>query len=544
MKRKLQSICVVLAALSCIVFTFCTKEEQPESQEKPKTVQIKFTAQIDEFHSETKADVVKAARIVWEGGERVYVYEGSNYLGYIEAPLTISDNKVAELIGTITTPASENTTLTFVYSNLFTGQPTVSDNKITVDMSTQTTSLPFVIYGSAEYTSAGISKPTVPFKFATSAVMVSVTKLEPSVAISKTVLVGVNTKCVLTLGASGNVTVDGTNQSFITRTEASKSASANGYAFIEMGVPKSSANADRTVTVYQKSIHSAKALASEIDESKCVNSIAELQANTLGGLFTVDESGAKVRFSRANMYCNTTTTPVTYLFEDRQYYYRNLSGMTDDEAYLDGIFETPQGTVGSFFWSPDAAVAYAFEYPYPSTTPEDVLFTNDPQNQRKPNSGFTVAEQTNIWRSLSAGEWKYLLNERSTKTTGVSSNARFAKINVDGIRGVLIFPDDFTWTSAMGSAPTNCNNGASSGWSIYDNYSLEQFVAMESAGCVFLPRAHMRVKFYFYNESCYLSSSPYNDCDYVLLFDAEYLKESTDVPRYYGGSVRLVSCDK
>ncbi len=82
------------------------------------------------------------------------------------------------------------------------------------------------------------------------------------------------------------------------------------------------------------------------------------------------------------------------------------------------------------------------------------------------------------WFTLSAEEWTYLLNTRPV------SFARYAKVQVNGANGLLLFPDEFLWPDDDISKPTNLNspNAAFN----QRNFSIDEFSALEAAGCVFL----------------------------------------------------------
>lgn len=145
------------------------------------------------------------------------------------------------------------------------------------------------------------------------------------------------------------------------------------------------------------------------------------------------------------------------------------------------------------------------------------------------------------WRTLLHDEWDYLLSYRETNTTGMTVSSRFAKIKVDNICGLVIFPDTFAWdTAEMGAAPSNCNNNHCE-WMNASAYSVEQFEKMESAGCVFLPVTGIRQGHSVTETSSgyYWSSSSWNYNPYSLKFtDGYFFINSGD--NYYGCSVRLV----
>lgn len=125
------------------------------------------------------------------------------------------------------------------------------------------------------------------------------------------------------------------------------------------------------------------------------------------------------------------------------------------------------------------------EYSETGTKTNDKFFTD--------NDDFAV-NGVSSWRTLGSEEWKYLLDERKmTYGTGtVSSNRRYAAVKVNGMAGLLIFPDEFSsWPSGAGTEPQTFNTN-SSNWNDR-NYTVEQFTVLQNNGCVFLPAAGYRI---------------------------------------------------
>lgn len=97
------------------------------------------------------------------------------------------------------------------------------------------------------------------------------------------------------------------------------------------------------------------------------------------------------------------------------------------------------------------------------------------------------------WRTLSKDEWNYILFSREGATLSdgetTENNARFSRATVDGVNGLLIFPDGMTWVKeTMGALPDDINcKAASYGWT--RQYTAANMVAMANAGIVFLPSA-------------------------------------------------------
>ncbi|MDO5343114.1 MAG: hypothetical protein Q4F69_11795 [Bacteroidia bacterium] len=180
----------------------------------------------------------------------------------------------------------------------------------------------------------------------------------------------------------------------------------------------------------------------------------------------------------------------------------------------------------------------------------------------------------NTWFTLTKDQWIWLLGHkgdgkvpgethRFSSTVG-KENARFAKIKINGVNGLLIFPDVFEWDAdKMGGMPTYSPTGTTTDYinnynaerSFYDGkYTLKQFAEMEKAGAVFLPAPGYRKGSEYNNftnsdvRSYYWSSDRYDSKNaYVLKFDY-YVNENaqgvnpgyTGSYVYYGFGVRLV----
>jgi len=146
-----------------------------------------------------------------------------------------------------------------------------------------------------------------------------------------------------------------------------------------------------------------------------------------------------------------------------------------------------------------------------------------------------VIDNNGTWSTLSGGEtgngeWEYLLSTRSVNGgTGEGKSYQRATVNsgVTGVYGLIIYPDNYT-------AQTTATS-----------YTSEQWTAMESAGCVFLPAAGYRdgSDVYFVGGGCYYwSSTAKGDKDaYDLDFKSSYFDPNGFMLRSSGYSVRLVT---
>ncbi len=170
----------------------------------------------------------------------------------------------------------------------------------------------------------------------------------------------------------------------------------------------------------------------------------------LPGLFTVGKGAddiagtaddVQVRFSQGNLWYGPATegAPATFNFEAEQY---SISSSWNANH------------VSNFYWGKTASVAYAESYDGSGTTSSEEFFTNA--------TGFTVGGQTNVWRTLSRVEWKYLFEHYTYKY-----------VSVNGKSGIVIAPDGFSGTIA-------------------NSYSTTDWATAESNGFVFLPNTGFR----------------------------------------------------
>lgn len=94
-----------------------------------------------------------------------------------------------------------------------------------------------------------------------------------------------------------------------------------------------------------------------------------------------------------------------------------------------------------------------------------------------------------LWRTLTASEMTYLLDQRAASTIGGTADARYCYAVVNNVRGLILFPDQFILptsvpTPAAINQPTAAYNS--------NTYSAEQWATMEQNGAVFLPAAGSR----------------------------------------------------
>ncbi len=205
------------------------------------------------------------------------------------------------------------------------------------------------------------------------------------------------------------------------------------------------------------------------------------------------------------------------------------------------ISSTYTGWIDLFGWGTSG---YNNKYPYMTSIKEtdygngenDIAGTNYDWGVYNaiyhPKTQTTDAPYT--WRTLTTGEWVYLLDTRSTV-----SGIRYAKATIAGVKGLIIVPDN--WSQTIYSLSSTDWSGADFTSNIIGE---NDWAKMEAAGCVFLPaaggRSETSVKYVgFYG---YYWSATYYGSDYAYYL---YILSSTLYPsdgnyRSSGRSVRLV----
>ena len=211
----------------------------------------------------------------------------------------------------------------------------------------------------------------------------------------------------------------------------------------------------------------------------------------LPGVFTVNESGKKVRFSKGNLWADASgdnaSNPVLH-FEDAQW----ESTPTDIDATMDNSH------MSHFTWSSTVTAAVG------TSSSGTNLFCDETHK-------VSVDGSDAIYYALSIDEWEYLFNNHSKKW-----------VTVHGVNGYVIAPDGFTGTLAG---------------------SYADDAALAADNLVFLPAAGNRSITSYYGVGTYgrywsSSKTSYNACRFNL--DSDNVKKD-ECGFNSGLSVRLVS---
>ena len=241
-------------------------------------------------------------------------------------------------------------------------------------------------------------------------------------------------------------------------------------------------------------------------------------AGALPGLFTINENGDQVRFSQGNLQYTTLGThagalgsnmPGIWRFAPEQYEY-----VGEDIANINVSYHK---WVNHFGWGTGA---------------NPICRSGDNSDYQTfvdwgTNNIVNGYHQSNAWRTLSAGEWNYLIFHHA-----------FVSGSVNGIHGRILLPDNWTLPSTCTFNPDDNNES----WN-NNSYSLSQWADMEESGAIFLPASGDCWGSYVNNiddNAWYWSSSIDDGYINFMSFDEQGIGSGCTVARSTRCSVRLV----
>ena len=224
--------------------------------------------------------------------------------------------------------------------------------------------------------------------------------------------------------------------------------------------------------------------------------------------FSVTADGKQVAFSGGNLQYNTETEK--FQFAEHQYDIIGDGGANSGTSGIRDLF-------GWGTW----------------------LEGGTPMNNSKTNSDYTWDENKNSvigeeWVTLTKDEMGYLINQRDGNKIGVAE--------VNGIQGLVLLPDDWILPDGVEFKSGFANSYGLDSYKTKNDYIVEEWNKMESAGAVFLPAAGGR----FGSDvgsvgNGYYWSATADNASYVWSMDfvPKYASRATEFS-YHGQSVRLV----
>lgn len=286
----------------------------------------------------------------------------------------------------------------------------------------------------------------------------------------------------------------------------------------------------------------------------------------IGGKFTINSNGDKVRFSQGNLQFQGSTG--TWRFATNQYdfvggyeygqgpdYGNVYEGDSKcSNAYIDRYYS---GWIDQFGWGTSGYYMSGGPYlfnPWNWETEETNYYvgqlygtnydwgvyhsagTNGHGNVIIDRNGVAT---TADWRTLTTDEWSYVLSTRKVMVNG-SQKASYGFGVVNDIHGLIILPDN--WDGSVYSSFIYGNNQFPN---VFNSNSTPTWDDMEAVGCVFLPSGGYRrgkeIRGMKNNYGYYWSAtSRSNTTGFYMYFNGYvYLGEYQN--KYTGACVRVVT---
>lgn len=466
--KKINLISIATISILAMALNACNKDIslQEIEQESAGTIMVSVDGLMGEYlqGNDTKSGLISTTRVKWSTADKVYVYDGSSYLGELTVSLKDGKDYYAVLTGdNITAPQSGTTKLTLVHSNAFTSNPEINDGKVSLDLSSQEGStkpddIPFVAYATLDYTSGTpeISGQIAGFSLATSLMRLNCTGLKASAAITGAKLTGMSNECALNITKDG-VTVSQGNMGDINVSFTGISASAKGAQTLYAALARNGTAADQTLEVIQTRTRAYSFGSKTRDAGKAFNAICQLVSvipvGALPGEFTVDASGKKVYFSKGNLQAtyNSNIENYSWAFAENQYdYVGNNAGNTtiDDHGAME-MHQQDGSKVDLFGWTAKQMYQEGSPKYYGiniSTTPGDYGLPGESEVDWG-----SAIDDNGTWRILSKEEWGYLFNIRTVNGGTKIGRTYSTGIIYGGKNGLVIYPDDYTGDRISGT---------------------------------------------------------------------------------------------
>lgn len=274
----------------------------------------------------------------------------------------------------------------------------------------------------------------------------------------------------------------------------------------------------------------------------------------INGKFTINSNGDQVYFSKGNLQYKASSN--TWQFATNQYGFIGSDNSNISQNYSGWIdlfgWGTSGWTNGNTYYRPwDTVHSNGNLYGPPGLYDLTGTYANADWGVYNPISN--GGGQAGQWRTLTQEEWVWVLGPSSSPSPGVNCrtsstvngtpNARYAKGQVAGVHGLIVFPDSYTHPSGV-AQPVGINETVNTGWNGND-YSSTDFGLMQANGAVFLPAAGYRSSATSVRDvgviGGYWSASYYSNSDACSVFFNDLsLNPQGSSSRYYGQSVRLV----
>ena len=489
----MKKLSIIVAALALVLgFSQCKKENTPTNNDEG----VRITLSANYGRGGEKSGFVPGVgsgdgSFVWTNGATEYIYVGgsehTDCLGVLRGTGNGTGNMNFE--GDLTTTPSENETLYFFYL----GKGQAGTPVTSLDFSKQDGTIANVtnyhIAISEGVTYTGQLSFNTTLNMAMSIAYFDVSGFVSSTNEAETVyLHGTDVYTTATIDYQNGAITGGTKGLMKIGT-----AAAGAYvALLPSGNTNETwlyfdSNSKEGQMKFLNSIQPAKYYANN-GAALNVTANAVLEGS-LPGLFSVSAT-QWVRFSKGNLKYHCSLDNPEWRFAENQYEHVYYNASDYGENTGSWIYNFGWGTSGyghrNLYYQPWSNAGVYNDY----TAYNDrymSLYEGNGTADWGYNAISNGGNTENIgWRTLTGDEWDYLMFTRPASTVAGTYNARFARAYLFGTtRGFIVFPDNYTHPEGVAS-PEYINVTGNTG--LYSNqYSAEDWLKMEAAGCVFLP---------------------------------------------------------
>lgn len=265
--------------------------------------------------------------------------------------------------------------------------------------------------------------------------------------------------------------------------------------------------------------------------------------------FTVNANNHTVRFSKGNLQYTTQGTHTTadnnyttgqWRFAKHQYDIIGAANTNISSTYTGWIDLFGWATSG-YYYSPTLYLTSSTSYLNKKMDIAQSYYDWGKYNQIE---DYLI----NTWRTLTYNEWDYILDARTGTTINSVSGIKYAEVSVNNTRGLLIFPDNFDWPSAVSNQIITYNNYHNN-WNNV-NYSIAQWSILDASGAIFLPAAGKRdgtnitdtnqAGYYWTSSNApSIGGDPKNEARCLYFINNAVFRGNFYRNRYLGFSVRL-----
>lgn len=473
MKKRRRTLMTIVGAVLMLGMTQCKKHDVLSTDKQC----VKITLDVA---GGTKLDVNTATGVVeFTDGDEIIVANAGRFVG----KLTFGDEVFS---GFITDPSSDDYLHFYNFGNteIASLEEGVS-TECSISISDQINGLPVISYGcSSEKYSSATTNYVARLQNKCALVKFNVSTMSTFAA---TIITGMNNK----------VTVDFNDASFTYSMEddgkiALPSGTGDRWVIL---LPQNEVSEGVEGSAFSGRYKGNRGAVPQIHADDRLDEGIDVVMNTLTqpegaltGLFTINEDGKQVVFAKSNLaYVKATKE---WMFRNNQY------STVERHEYPTGVNCAYLDTITLFDWGQTGYNHGANSYqPYQTGNKKPDLYVyGDPSYNLydctgKADWGYIAIKNggnaNKQWRTLRAEEWVYIFTDRQDAAEKFGRATVIDKKN-NSHKGVVILPDNWVEPYA------DCFTGGISVTCEENTYTYDQWLAMESAGAVFLPYSGYR----------------------------------------------------